>query len=580
MKNTESTPDAIQGIRYRWQLKTPNRELAKEIETTLGLPPLVALILTIRHITSPAQARDFLFSQLRNLHPPHRFPDLDKAVTRIVRALDEGEHIAIYGDYDVDGITATALLVHFLSTLNGKVQYHIPHRVQEGYGLNGEALRRLQSQGVTLVITVDCGSSDHEAIQLASELGIDVIVTDHHQPPDLLPAASALVNPKRSDEMEDLRDLAGVGVAFYLVTALRTHFRHSGRWTVSEQPNLRKYLDWVALGTLADMVPVTFTNRILASIGLLELSRTSSCGIRALKEICGLGKSPISDWDVSFRLGPRLNAAGRLGSGKLALRLLLSTDLAEARTLAHELEQLNRQRQLEEDQLLAEALYLIETDDALQKSSSLVLASPGWHKGLLGLVASRLVERFSKPTILLTQKDQHWEGSGRSLSGFDLYRALGRCSEHLVRFGGHRLAAGLALRLEQLAGFRTTFESMVREGITQEDTSRTLNVDAMVHLEDLTPGLMSYFERMQPYGIGNPEPILCCREFQVLNLRVLKGRHLHLRLRKGKAHLDAIGFNFVDSSQPPPPPEWLLFSPRWNHWQGERRIQLHLIDYK
>jgi single-stranded-DNA-specific exonuclease len=580
MKNTESTPDTIQGVRYQWQLKTPNHDLAKEIETALAIPPLVALILTIRHITSPTQASDFLFSQLKNLHPPHHLPDLDKAVTRIVLALEEGEQIAIYGDYDVDGITATALLYHFLSTLDGKVRYHIPHRVQEGYGLNSEALQRLHSQGVTLVITVDCGSSDHEAIQLAAELGIDVIVTDHHQPPDVLPAASALINPKRSEDTADLRNLAGVGVAFYLVAALRTHFRHAGRWTISQQPNLRKYLDWVALGTLADMVPLTTTNRILAGIGLLELSQTPSYGLGALKEICGLGKGPVSDGDVLFRLGPRLNAPGRLASGDLALRLLLSTDPAEARNLARELEQLNRQRQLAEDKLLAETLYLIETDDSLQESSSLVLASPGWHKGLLGLVASRLVERFSKPAILLTQTDQHWEGSGRSLGGFDLYGALGRCKDHLVRFGGHRLAAGLGLRLEQLAGFRTAFEGIVKEEITQEEVPRTLSIDAMVHLEDITPGLMSYLEKMQPYGVGNPEPILCCRDFQVMNLRILKGNHLQLRLRKGKAHFDAIGFNFVDSDQPPPSPEWLFFSPRWNHWQGERRLQLHLHDYK
>ncbi len=572
-------PEPIQGIRYSWQVRTPNRKLAREIEKGLSLPPLVALILSSRHITSPSQARDFLYSRLQNLPAPSQLPDLDKAVNRIVIALEHGEQMAVYGDYDVDGVTATALLVHFLLRLGGKVRWYLPHRVQEGYGLNSGALHRLHGQGVGLVITVDCGSTDPEAIQLAGELGMDVIVTDHHQPPSHLPVANALVNPKLSEEAEELQDLAGVGVAFYLVTALRTHFRHLGRWTDSDQPNLKDYLDLVALGTLADMVPLTSTNRILAGVGLRELSRTSRQGLRALKEVCGLAKGQVSDWDVLFRLGPRLNAAGRLGNGALALQLLLSTDQTEARKLAGELDRLNRQRQRAEDRLLAETLRLIEADASLRKSSSLVLASPGWHKGLLGLVASRLVERFNKPTILLTQVDQHWEGSGRSFGTFDLYQALACCKDHLVRYGGHRLAVGLGLKQEQLPRFRDAFQSIVKEAIPQETMPRTRKVDALVQLEEITPGLMTFLERMQPFGIGNPEPIFCCRDFQVENLRVLKGCHLQLRLRQGKVRLNGIGFNLLESEEAVSPPEWLLFSLRWNHWQGEKRIQLHILDY-
>jgi single-stranded-DNA-specific exonuclease len=426
---------------------------------------------------------------------------------------------------------------------------------------------------------VDCGSTDHEAIELAGKLGLDVIVTDHHLPPHSLPEAIALVNPKRSVTTEELRDLAGVGVAFYLAAALRAHFRRADRWTTPEQPNLKKYLDWVALGTLADMAPLTGPNRILARFGLVELTRTSNCGLRALKAICGLEKDMISDWDVLFRLAPRLNAPGRLASGDLAVRFLLSTDSAEARNLALELEELNRQRQHEEKQLLAEALYLVEADSSFEQRSSLVLASPGWHKGLLGLVASRLVERFNKPAILLTEADQHWEGSGRSLGTFDLYQALYSCRDHLVRFGGHQQAAGLGLRKELLKEFSTAFESVAVEQMDPEDIRRTMEVDAMVHLDEITPELMAYLERMQPYGVGNPEPVFCCRDFQVENLQILKGCHLQLRLRQGKARFNAIGFNFIDSDHPPPVPESLLFSPRWNHWRGENRIQLHIIDY-
>jgi single-stranded-DNA-specific exonuclease len=580
MENRESTPDTINGARYRWRLQTPNHQLADKIAKDLGLPPLVALILTTRRITSVTQANDYLDCRLENLHPPDNMPDLDKAVTRIASALEQGEQIAVYGDYDVDGITATALLVHFLSSLGGTVRWYIPHRVQEGYGLNSKALQTMHTEGVTLVITVDCGSTNHEAIESAGTLGLDVIVTDHHLPPHSLPAAIALVNPKRSEKSEELRDLAGVGVAFYLAVALRAHFRHAGRWSTSEQPNLKKYLDWVALGTLADMAPLTGTNRILTRFGLGELTRTSNCGLRALKAICGLEKNTISDWDVLFRLGPRLNAPGRLASGDLAVRFLLSTDSAEARNLALELEELNRQRQHEEKQLLAEALYLVEANNSFEQRSSLVLASPGWHKGLLGLVASRLVERFNKPTILLTQVDQHWEGSGRSFGSFNLYQALYSCRDHLVRFGGHKQAAGLGLRKELLTEFRTAFESIVEEQMDQEDIRRTMKVDAMVHLDEITPELMTYIERMQPYGVDNPEPVFCCRGFQVENLQILKGCHLQLRLKQGKTRFTAIGFNFIESDHPPPVPELLLFSPRWNHWQGENRIQLHLHDYR
>jgi single-stranded-DNA-specific exonuclease len=255
----ESLRDSIQGLRYVWQFRTVKDELAREIREALALPPLVAHTLAGRQITSLSQARDFLHNRLRNLPSPSSLPDLKEAVARIVRALELGEQIAIYGDYDVDGITAVALLVHFLSRLGGRVCWHIPHRIEEGYGLNAAALNHLRSQGVTLVITVDCGITDHEAVQLACDLGVDVIVTDHHQPPDSLPKATALVNPKRMEANHGLRELAGVGVAFYRATAIRAHYRLSGRWIGSEQPNLKEYLDLVALGTLADMVPLTST---------------------------------------------------------------------------------------------------------------------------------------------------------------------------------------------------------------------------------------------------------------------------------------------------------------------------------
>jgi single-stranded-DNA-specific exonuclease len=578
--NLKITPETIRGNRFLWHLRTANHALAHEIEEALTIPPLISLLLTTRNITSQVQAENFLYSRLKDMHSPYQLPHIDKAVTRIAGAIAEGEQMAIYGDYDVDGITGTALLVHFLSSLGGRVHWHISHRIKEGYGLKSEPLQRLHGKGVTLVVTVDCGSTDYQPIQLARELGMDIIVTDHHKLPDVLPDANAILNPQGNEEKGELADLAGVGVAFYLATALRAYFRGQGRWTSAEQPNLKKYLELVALGTLADMMPLTGTNRVLTSIGLSELSNTPSLGLQALKEVCGIRGKKVSDWDVLFRLGPRLNAPGRLGSGDPALRLLLTTDSAEAQKLAQQLDQLNRQRQTLENQLLAEALSLIDSNKAHEENSSLVLASPGWHKGLLGLVASRLTERFGKPTILLTQVDEIWEGSGRSVANFDLYRALARCKSHLVRFGGHRLAAGLGLARSQLGEFRRAFEQVVKEEITPEYSQQPRKFDAMVRLEEITPELMTYLERMQPYGVGNPEPVFCCRDFQVEDSQILQGSHWRLRLRQGKVRLAGIGFNLLEFDQSLPLPQFLLFSPRWNHWRGERRIQLHIIDYK
>jgi single-stranded-DNA-specific exonuclease len=572
-------PESIQGVRHRWRFRTPDDDAARALAGELGVSPLMALLLTCRRLGTPSQARDFLSLRLQDLPRPRHVADLDRAVHRIARALEDGEHIVVYGDYDVDGVTATAVLVDFLARLGARAHWYLPNRLREGYGLNHQAVRDLHARGVSLVVTVDCGSADHEPIQLARELGLDVVVTDNHRPPDPPPRATALVNPKRGKHNNEHRDLAGVGVAFYLATALRAHFRRLGRWTDLDQPKLKHYLDWVALGTLADMVPLTPANRILAGVGLRVLSRTGRPGLQALKEVSGLDQAEVSDRDVAFRLGPRLNAPGRLGKADLALRLLLCPNLDEARRLAGELDRLNRQRHVAEERLVSEALACVQRDATLLGRHSLVLGSSTWHKGLLGLVASRLVERFNKPTVLLTRVDGTWEGSGRSPGSVDLHRALSGCREHLLRFGGHRLAAGLKLKAEHLSDFRAAFERSVQENLPEQGVSDILRVDAMARLDEITPEFMAELERMRPFGEGNPEPTFCSQGFRVENLRVLKGRHLQLGLRQGNARRLAIGFNLLEPDQVPRPPERLLFTPRWDYWQGERRLQLHILDY-
>jgi single-stranded-DNA-specific exonuclease len=369
-----------------------------------------------------------------------------------------------------------------------------------------------------------------------------------------------------------------VGVAFYVVSALRAHLRRAGWWETAAEPNLRRYLDWVALGTLADAAPLTQTNRILSGAGLRVLSEAAGPGMSALKKVCGVREHRVSAWDVLFRLGPRLNAAGRLDSANLAIRLLLSEDVQEAQTIATTLDEINRQRQVLEERTVTEALARIEADDQRQRRRALVLAEPSWHRGLLGLAAARLVERFNKPVILLTGGDHGWEGSGRSPAGIDLYRALSSCRAYLRRFGGHELAAGLSLGLEQLPAFSNTLE----EALSHEDAGSPLprEADALAYLGEINPSLMSYLELMGPFGEGNPEPVFCCQGFQVESRRVLKGRHLKLRLSQGVARLTAIGFNLAQAHEVPLAPRRIFVSPTWNTWQGERRLELHIHDYE
>jgi single-stranded-DNA-specific exonuclease len=577
-EQTRSRDETIQGRRFRWRFRSADPDAATSLAAALRVPALVARVLAARGINDPFTARRVLARRLHDLPDPNQIPDLERAVIRIMEALRGGEPMAVFGDYDVDGVTATALLFHFLASLGGKVSWYLPHRLCEGYGLNPKAMAELKQQGIGLVISVDCGSSDHETVRFAGELGLEVIVTDHHQPSDAPLEALALVNPKRLADGNELRHLAGVGVAFYLVSALRTRLRRSGRWAQGNQPNLKRYLDWVALGTLADAAPITPANRILAAAGLEVLSETRGPGITALKKVCGLEGSQVTAWDVLFRLGPRLNAAGRLGGADLALRLLLADDPEEARGLAAELDDLNRRRQTLEEQTLAEALAQIEADEQLAHRRALVLASPAWHKGLLGLAAARLAERFARPAILLTRGDHGWEGSGRSPIGIDLYQALHSCRAHLRRFGGHQLAAGLSLAVEQLDSFHAALE----EALSQMDSAPQppREADTGAHLGEITPAFASCLELMGPFGEGNPEPILCCQHFRVESLQVLKGRHLRLRLSQGDSRLAAIGFDLAAPDQPRPNLKRLFVSPTWNSWRGERRLELQIHDYE
>lgn len=509
----------------------------------LRVSPILATLLLRRGLGAPDQAQAFLEPSLRDLPNPSLLPDLDRAVDRLIQALNLEERIVVYGDYDADGLTATALLADFLRSLGARVSTYIPHRVTEGYGLNPEAVKHLAQTGHRLLVTVDCGVADFEMVALARECGLDVIVTDHHQPPHRLPPALAVVNPKRPDSAFPQREIAGVGVAFFLAGGLRQALRERGVFSQASQPELAPLLGLVALGTVADVAPLTQVNRILVTEGLHRLADPDRPGLTALKESCALasGRPPTSS-EVAFQLAPRLNAAGRIDSPQPGLDLLLTRNADDARVHAGALERVNRERKRLQEQMIREALALLE-DKGERLGRTIVLANEGWHRGLVGLAASKLAEQYGRPTLLLSIEDGTAHGSGRSIPGFNLFAALDRCRDLLVRFGGHDQAAGLSLDLSQLPRLIQAFEDIASHEIRDDDLRPRLPIEAEVTLADLNRGLAHEIDRLAPFGEGNPEPILAVTDLKPLSSSVVGGKHLRLRLGDNGQTLDTIGFN-------------------------------------
>ncbi len=527
-----------------WQFLSSNPEAARELAEVLGLSPLVAQLLLHRGLEQLESAQTFLNPTLSGLSSPTLMKDMDRAVARIIQAIRRQEKIAVYGDYDADGLTATAVLVTFLRPFFPDILYYIPHRTREGYGLNQGSLTRLHEQGATLVITVDCGSSNHDEIEWAKGLGIEVLVTDHHQVGlQGVPRAAAVVNPKQEGCRFPYKELAGVGVAFTLVIALRQALEAEGFFQ-GPKPNLRSYLDLVVLGTVADMVPLTGDNRIYAADGLRVLNDSTREGILALKAVSGiLPSARISAVDVAFRLAPRLNALGRLTEAKEGIELLITGERERARLLAETMDQENRRRQEIEQQLLKEIDETISTNPGLYQRKCLVLWSEKWPRGILGLIASRLVERWFRPVFLFGLEDGVAQGSGRSIGGFHLFKALEELAPRLLRFGGHAAAAGAALKAEDLPFFEQALEALVEKTLPPESFIPSLQVEAEVDFSLLGKSLVPYLPRLAPFGQGNPEPILVTRQVRVKTLRPVGNGHLRMTLENKGITLDGFGFN-------------------------------------
>jgi len=508
---------------------------AQRLAARLGVPPLVAAVLGRRGYETEAAARTFLKPDLGQLHPPEALPGTLEAAERLVAAARRGRPIVIYGDYDVDGIAGAAILWQALRLAGAEVRVYVPHRIEEGYGLNRAAVRRLAGEGAAVLVTVDCGISGVEEVALGRRLGMEVIVTDHHEPdPDRLPPADVVVNPKLPDSPYPFRDLAGAGVAMKLAWAIGQ--RLSGRQRV--QPAFRSFLvaatGLAALGTIADVVPLVGENHVLAGFGLRALSASDHPGIRALREVSGLEAKPIDAYHIGYVLGPRLNAAGRLGHAAEAVALLTTAGPDEARRIAEHLDRQNRRRREVESRILAEAEAQVAETFTPDRHAAIVAAGPGWHTGVIGIVASRLVEKYHRPTILIGTEGDRAQGSGRSIPGFHLFEALAACRGHLTTYGGHTMAAGLRLPAGAVGAFREAFLAYAARTIAPEDLVPRLRVDAEVDPGDLTLQIVRVLERLGPFGAGNPRPVFAARRVRVVGTpRRIGRRGDHLQMFVG-----------------------------------------------
>ena len=562
-------------LHKRWQVRDTS---AAELFAAPGISPLIIRLLSSRGIAGPESADRFLAPALAHLHDPFLLLGMERAVARLVDAISTNERICIYGDYDVDGVTSVTLLMEFLGALGADVHYYIPRRLDDGYGLSCDGSERIAADGTKVIITVDCGITAVAGARLCADLGVDLIITDHHMPGETLPPAFSVINPLQPGCAFPFKQLAGVGVAFNLAAALRRRLRSCGYFARMAEPNLRVLLDLVALGTIADVVPLVDENRIFAAYGLRELTTGERIGVRALKEVAGVD-GPVGCGAVGFRLAPRLNAAGRLEDAAPGVELLLTRERSRARALAAELDAGNAERQALEQEILRDALTMVRGKPELADRKSIVLASEAWHPGVIGIVASRLVDLFHRPTILIALKEGNGRGSGRSIPAFHLHEALHACSEHLLRFGGHRHAAGLAIEESTLEAFVESFDAIADGLLSPEDLTPVLTIDAELFAEELDMDLAATLDRLAPFGMGNPEPVFVLRAARVTDRRILKERHLKLQLEAGGRRFDAIGFNMAQHAEDAPRID-VAFTLQVNEWNGRRSLQLRLRDLR
>ncbi len=544
----------------------------------LKVPEPIAAVLVGRGYSEIETAKAFLRPELANLHDPWSLAGMEDAVARLSRAIDDGERILVHGDYDVDGVSGTALLTRALRSLGAVVEPFVPHRLKHGYDFGPAGLARAIAVDASLVLTCDCGIVSHETVAAASSEGIDVIVSDHHTPLPELPPAVAVINPQRPDCSYPEKVLCGAGVAFKLLQAL---YDRRGKPVT----DLYRYLDLVAIPTIADLVPLTGENRILARFGLKVLARTPNPGLRALLNVAGIrGDRPINAGQIAFIIGPRINAVGRMGDSMRGVKLLLTDDETEAREIAAVVDEENRIRQEVDRATLEEANEILEASFDPERDRYIVLASPDWHSGVIGIVASRIVEKYYRPTVLIALDGNAGKGSGRSIPGFHLYEALDSCKSHLEQFGGHRYAAGVQIRADKIDDFRRALDDVAHDRLTEDDLIPRLRIDRELPISQVSAELWRFLAHFGPYGQGNPKPVFLARDVTLRGPPEIVGSdHLRLRVEVGDgASPEAIAFGQADES------EWLDESSRVDtayqvgvrSWQGIETVQAQVIDLR
>ncbi len=572
-----------------WALRSSSRDHGKatELAQRLGVSSITAQLLLNRNQDSLEKARAFLHPSLNDLHDPWSLPDAEKAAERVREAASRGERIVIYGDYDVDGITATALLVKCLRLIGADVHYYIPDRMEEGYGLNENAVRQIAGEGARLIITADCGVTADVEIALARNLGVDVIVTDHHEgglhSRRVLENAYAVVSALREDSTYPFKGLSGVGVAFKLAWAIGKTLSGGERCSPEFQEFLLDAIALVSLGTIADVVPLVGENRALASYGLGGLSCSENPGLRELRRCASVDGKELNAFDVAFKLAPRINAAGRLGTALNVVEMLTTASDDKAREFAQFLTSENTRRQKIQEEILRQSLALVEAGRPIEEMSALVLASPGWHPGVVGVVASKLVERFYLPVVVLCIDGDEAQGSARSVAGLHLFEALMECNGLLRRYGGHALAAGLRLSAGRIDEFREKFCRIAATRMSPEDRVPTLAIDCEAPLASLSVSLISEMNRLEPFGQGNPVPLFAAFDLKVagqVQRMGSKGSHLGFWVRQDDTTLRAVAFgrgDMADRIQSAGACS-LAYRPNRNEYRGEKTLELRVED--
>ncbi|MGA1863538.1 MAG: single-stranded-DNA-specific exonuclease RecJ [bacterium] len=574
----------------RWKLKaSSSKDKIEQLSKDTNLHPIVCQILLNRELENREDINAFLKPDLAQMHNPFLLKDMSVAVERVEDALKKGEEIVIYGDYDVDGITAAAILTEFLTNCGGRVRVRLPNRIKDGYGLTKKAVEKAHKEGARLIITVDCGISDHEAAGHAYKKGIDLIITDHHHSPETLPLALAIINPKQAECPYPYKHLAGVGVALKLIQALtlsrqgrQISFNQIGFWPAI----LNKYLDLVCLGTIADIMPLTGENRAIVKFGLEVLDQTERPGLIALREVSGIKEKKMTSGLVGFVLAPRINAAGRVHGPEEGLRLLLTKSPEEGEYLANFLNQQNLKRRQIEEKMLREAREKVDKELSMDDNMIIILSHKDWHPGVIGIVAQKLVEEFFRPAILISLDSGTGKGSARSIPHIHIYNLLMRCQNLLKDFGGHAGAAGLVIEEPMIPAFRHKANKLLKEIYIIEDLVPEMDVDAEMDPDSIDHTLINQLNTLEPFGCENPEPSLCLRGVYLAGPpRLLKDAHLKVHLKSGPFIHEAIGFNmrkiWEHIKSYPFDHIWdVIFYPQINNWRGKNQIQLMLKDIK